>query len=291
MRNNQVKRRRQARYQIPQHRHTYELLIKPKIENRILVVYGNEGNHDPRFLLKIVLPEVGEDKLQLEVLDRVRGGHLLGFKGRSTIVDPVAHKDIEHIPVQPLKERTVYYGAISPSNRVVVDKGKVGSIKLVFYDPGIVGIPVIINPAVGQAIINICKKPGRLQVPGRVLTPPDPYKAVCLISRIAQDLKAVGDRSIFAIGRYDGDLSRGAIFQTVKRTLDMVSDYLALAELYAPVDTFVPKTVHFPAVVPPEDEFFSHPDHSHRFVSDLGGVHNYIPLLRNHIAPVVLNKT
>jgi len=216
---------------------------------------------------------------------------LLGFKRRITIIDPATYKDIEYVPVQPLKERPVYYVAISASNRVVVDKGKVGSIELVFYHPGIVGIPVIVGPAVGQAIIDICEKPRRLQVPGRVLAPPDPYEAVFLISSIAQDLKAAGDSSISAIGRYDGDLAGGVIFQAVKRALDMVSNYLALAELYATVYTFITKTVHFPAAVPPEDELFSHPDHAHRFVSDLGGVHNYIPLLRNHIAPATLNKT
>jgi len=190
---------------------------------------------------------------------------------------------IEHVPVQPLKERPIHYGAISSSDRVVVDKGKVGSIELVFYDPGVVGVPVIIGSAVGQAIINICEKSGRLQVRGRVFAPPHPYEAVRLVGRIAQDLKAVGDRSIFTIGRYDRDLSRGVIFQAVKRALDMVSDYFALAELYAPVDTFVPKTVHFPTTVPPEDKLFSHPDHTHRLVFDLRGVHNYIPLFRNHI--------
>jgi len=200
-------------------------------------------------------------------------------------------KYIEHVPVQPLKERPVYYGAISASDRVVVDKREVGSIELVFYDPGVVGIPVVISPTVGQAIINICEKPGRLQVPRRVLPPPDPYKAVRLVGRIAQDLKAVGYRSIFAIGRYDHDLAGGVIFQAVKGTLDMVSDYFALAELYAAVDTFVPKTVHFPAAVPPEDKPFSHPDHAHRFAFDLGGVHNYIPLFRNHINLTASNRT
>jgi hypothetical protein len=151
-----------------------------------------------------------------------------------------------------------------------------------------VGIPVIVSPAVGQAIIDICKKPGRLQVPWRLLTPPDPYEAVLLISRITHNLKTFGHRIIYAIGRNDGDLAGGVIFQAVKRALDMVSDYLALAELYAPVDTFVPKTIHFPAAVPPEDELFSHPDHTHRFISDLGGVHNYIPLFRNHMTPARL---
>jgi len=164
-----------------------------------------------------------------------------------------------------------------------VDKRQVSNIKLVLYDPGVVGIPVIISPAIGQAVVNIRKEPGRLQVPGRVFAPPDPDKAVCLIGRIAQDLKAVRDRDTFAIGRYDCNLSGGVIFQTVKRTPDMVSDYLALAELYTPMDTFVPETAHFPAAIPPEDEFLSHPDHAHRSVSDLGGVHNHVPLLRNHV--------
>jgi hypothetical protein len=172
-----------------------------------------------------------------------------------------------------------------------MDKREVGSIELVFYNPGVVGIPVVISPAVGQAIINICKKPGRLQVRGRVFAPPDPYKAIRLVGRIAQNLKAVGDRSISGICRYDRDLAGGVIFQAVKRTLDMVSDYFALAELYAPVDTFVPKTVHFPAAVPPEDELFPHPHRAHRFVFDLRGVHNYIPLLRNHITLTALGKT
>jgi hypothetical protein len=65
----------------------------------------------------------------------------------------------------------------------------------------------------------------------------------------------------------------------------MVSNYLTLAELHTPVGTFVQKTAHFPSAVSPEDEFLSHPDHTHWFVSNLGGIHNYIPLLRNHIAP------
>ena len=107
---------------------------------------------------------------------------------------------------------------------------------------------------------------------------------MCLIGRIAQDLKAVRDRSILAIGRYDRNSSGGLIFETVKRTLDMVSDYFALAELHTPVGTFVPETAHFAACIPPEDELLSHPDHTHRFVSDLGRICNYIPLLRNHIA-------
>jgi len=55
----------------------------------------------------------------------------------------------------------------------------------------------------------------------------------------------------------------------------MVSDYLAFAELHTPVDAFVSKTVHFPAAIPPEDEFLPHPDHTHRSVPNLGGVHNY----------------
>jgi hypothetical protein len=149
MGDNQVKGRRQARYQFSQHRHTYELLIKPKIENRILLVHWNEGNHNSYLLANIVLPEVREDKLQLEVFNRIRGGHLLGFKRRSAIVNPVINKDIEHVPVQPLKERPIYYGAISTSNCVVVDKRKVSSIQLVFYDPGVMSIPVIISPAIG----------------------------------------------------------------------------------------------------------------------------------------------
>ena len=71
----------------------------------------------------------------------------------------------------------------------------------------------------------------------------------------------------------------------------MVSDYFALAELYAAVDTFIPKAVNFPAAVPPEDELFSHPDHANRLVFDLCGIHNYIPLFRYHIASATLNKT
>jgi hypothetical protein len=165
-----------------------------------------------------------------------------------------------------------------------MDKREVGSIKLVFYDPGVVGVPVVISPPERQAVIDIRKKPGRLQVRGRVLAPPDPYKAVRLMGRIAQHLEAVGNGGIFAVSRYDGDLSGGVVFQTVKRTLDMVFNYLALAELYAPVDTLVPEAVHLPSAVPPEDKLLSHPDHTHRFAPDLGGVHNYIPLPRNHIA-------
>jgi hypothetical protein len=172
----------------------------------------------------------------------------------------------------------------------VVHKWEVGSIKLVFYDPGVVGVPVVVSPAIGQAVINICEKPGRLQIRGRVLAPPDPYEAERLVSRISQHLEAVGNGSILAVSRYDGDLSGGVIFQAMERTLYMVPDYLALAELYAPVDTFVPETVHFPAAVPPEDELLSHPDHTHRFAPDLCGVHNYIPLFRNHIAPRALSK-
>ena len=51
---------------------------------------------------------------------------------------------------------------ISTSNCVVVDKGQVGSIKLVLDDPGVMSIPVIISPTIGQAVINICEESGRL---------------------------------------------------------------------------------------------------------------------------------
>jgi hypothetical protein len=193
------------------------------------------------------------------------------------------NKDIEHVPVHPLKHWPIHYGPIPTSNCVVVDKGEVGNIKLVLYDPRVMSVPVVVDPAVGQALVDICKEPGRLQVFGRVFPPPDPDKAVGLTSRIAQDPKAVSNRGILAICRYDSDLSGGIIFQTMKRTLNMASDYLALAELHAPVNTLVPKAADFPMTVPPEDEFLSQSDHPDGFASNLGGVHNYVPLLGNHM--------
>jgi hypothetical protein len=48
-----------------------------------------------------------------------------------------------------LEDRPVNYGAISPSNRVVVDKREMSGVKLVFYYPGVVGTPMVIGLAIG----------------------------------------------------------------------------------------------------------------------------------------------
>jgi hypothetical protein len=93
---------------------------------------------------------------------------------------------------------------------------------------------------------------------------------MCFVGRITQDLKAIRDSSSSAIGRYNGNLPRRLIFKAMEGALDMVSDYLAFAQLNTPVGTFVAKTVHFPAAISPEDKFLSHPDNAHWFISNLG---------------------
>jgi len=83
-------------------------------------------------------------------------------------------------------------------------------------------------------------------------------------------LKALRDRSVFTVSWYDAHLTRRLVFKAMKRALDMVPDYLAFAQLHTPVGAFVPKAVHFPRAVSPEDEFLSHPDNADRLISNLG---------------------
>jgi hypothetical protein len=64
----------------------------------------------------------------------------------------------------------------------------------------------------------------------------------------------------------------------------MVSGHLTFTQLHTPVGAFVSKAAHFTIAIPPEDELLSHPDNTHRSISELGRIHDNIPLLRNHVA-------
>ncbi len=83
-----------------------------------------------------------------------------------------------------------------------MNKGQVGSIKLVFDDTGLVGLPVIVNSAKGQGSIKVIKEPRKGQVFRRVFTPPDPDKAVGFISRIAHYLESIRHSDAFSVGGY-----------------------------------------------------------------------------------------
>jgi hypothetical protein len=45
-----------------------------------------------------------------------------------------------------------------------------------------------------------------IEIIGRVFAPPYPDQFICFISGIAQNLKVVWDRFVFAVGRYRGTL-------------------------------------------------------------------------------------
>jgi hypothetical protein len=49
---------------------------------------------------------------QIRILNRIRSRQLIGFKWCCIIIDPVIHKNIKHVFVQPLEKRPINDSAI-----------------------------------------------------------------------------------------------------------------------------------------------------------------------------------
>ncbi len=213
----------------------------------MLLIHRDKGSHDPDDRGDVVLPQVREDKLQVDCA--LSGPQLGRPEGRGTVIGAVKHIEVEFVTVLPLHPGAVYHGTVTPADGVVMDKREMDYIELIFYDPGVVGMPGVGDLSVAHAGVQVVKERGLGRV-GFFIPPPDPDKTLVLVDGVAYTLELLRHGGVFSIGGDEGDTSATVIAEAVKRTLYPILDELSLAQGGPPVGTLVGDAVQAGVVTP-----------------------------------------
>ncbi len=154
-------------------------MIEAQIEEGVLFVYRNKGSQNAHFIGYSVLPEIWEKKFDFVAIGR-RHRHFVRFFGLLAIVRLVIDIHEEFVVGSPFHCRTIDKGAVAAADGVVVHKWQVHAVELIFYNPGIMGFPVIRNSGVLRIFRNIVEEFRDLRR-WRLAAIPHPYKAMRFI--------------------------------------------------------------------------------------------------------------
>jgi hypothetical protein len=176
-----IERHCRARNKIANKRYAGECLVKPEVEEGVFIIDRHKGRQYAHFVGNPIFPEIRIEKFDLIAAGRGHG-HFIGLFGFLPLIDFIVHIHEELVIGNPFNRGAVYKSSISLAYCIVMYKGQVHAIQLIFNDSGVVGFPVICDGGISGPVRNIVEELGNLG--NRQVGPiPDPDKSMSFIYR------------------------------------------------------------------------------------------------------------